>query len=443
MFLGQTIADALARIGPKSAKTLISVLKSKNAAARRFSAMSLGKLGAAGESGVPGLIEALRDADVDVRIAAAEAFGNIGRSAKAAVPHLVQMLREHVRVDGPVYTRPGPPEHAVQALLKMGPDAEAALLRDGLPVLIERAARHQDRRERNYGLRALATLGPRAKSAVPVLAQVVREEDDFVPPGAFSQSLGLQSSAINALQSIGPEGYVALGRLLKDKNAQVRLAVATMCGWNLGWSWAHYPQGREKLTPFLIEALKDADIQVRAQAALALGTAGRAAKEAVPALITALADRELAKLRLPMMYGAILEGPVRTRNLGWADGSAPAAALFRIGHASVPALMVALASDDALVRFQAAQALGEFRPRAAEALPALEIALRDKTPEVQAAAARAVLLIGPAAEAPLRILLDAARDESGQRRMYAVSDYGDGQRRACRRDLGGAGGRAG
>jgi HEAT repeat protein len=44
----------------------------------------------------------------------------------------------------------------------------------------------------------------------------------------------------------------------------------------------------------------------------------------------------------------------------------------------------------AIIRFQAAEALGKIGPRATQALPALREALSDPAPAVQQAAARAI-----------------------------------------------------
>ncbi len=115
----------------------------------------------------------------------------------------------------------------------------------------------------------------------------------------------------------------------------------------------------------LIVALKDKDTQVRGAAATALGQIGPAAEDAIPALVAALADD--AEWHGSPNYPGI---PVNVR---W-DASK---ALGRIGSVAVPALMTALEDREAKVRASAASALSAIGPGATAAVPALSAALRD------------------------------------------------------------------
>src|SRR5262249_19434764 len=105
-----------------------------------------------------------------------------------------------------------------------------------------------------------------------------------------------------------------------------------------------------------IDSLQDEIELVRFHAAVALGNLGCAARSAVPALIrTALRDEEPA-VRLEA-----------------------AMALWKIDHKGplvVPALNKALADDNELICWMAADRLGQIGPEARDAVPALQQALR-------------------------------------------------------------------
>lgn len=144
-------------------------------------------------------------------------------------------------------------------------------------------------------------------------------------------------------------------------------------------AWLH---GQDEHVGQLLDQLKSANPGVRAKAAMSLGELGGAAKVAVPALGTALADRNL-----DVRY--------------WA-----ANALKKIGpeaKRAMPGLISALKTfpggDPELegperyypdVRSVAAEALGAIGPAAQEAIPALKEATKDKNADVRVAAAEAL-----------------------------------------------------
>jgi HEAT repeat protein len=139
--------------------------------------------------------------------------------------------------------------------------------------------------------------------------------------------------------------------------------------------------------PALIQALGDADENVRAKAAVALGRIGPAAAEAVPALIQALGDAD---------------ENVRAKGAVALGGIGPAAA------EAVPALIAALGDANENIRESAAWALGKIGPAAAEAVPALIAALGDTDKDVRAKAIAALRWIGPAAVPALIQALSSA-----------------------------------
>jgi HEAT repeat protein len=84
---------------------------------------------------------------------------------------------------------------------------------------------------------------------------------------------------------------------------------------------------------------------------------------------------------------------------------AAADALGRIGEPAVPALTEALFDGNAVVRLQAARALGYMGAQATAAVPALERALHDQDEAVRQQAALALGQIGPPAAPAVPSLL--------------------------------------
>jgi HEAT repeat protein len=129
---------------------------------------------------------------------------------------------------------------------------------------------------------------------------------------------------------------------------------------------------------------------LRSEAATALGNYGRKAEVAIPALVTALKDRDVSV------------------------SSTAAVALGKVGGESrdaVRALVEALERDPSLA-MSAAEALGRIGVKAAPALPALLKALGHEEADLRREAALALGHLGPEAEkqapTPLRARLDDA-----------------------------------
>jgi HEAT repeat protein len=168
-----------------------------------------------------------------------------------------------------------------------------------------------DRDVRVRVLTALGTLGGQAHRALPVLRAALKE----AALGDDDESVRTQ--AAHALLQVGPEP--------------------------------------DSEVAGLIDSLRNELEVLRFHAAVALGNFGRDARPAVPALIhTALWDKDPA---------------VRVE---------AAAALWKIdrkGPLVIPALVEALADDNELVCWMAADYLGQIGPEARDAVPALRRAL--------------------------------------------------------------------
>jgi HEAT repeat protein len=246
---------------------------------------------------------------------------------------------------------------------------------------------------------------------VPRLLQVLRGRQ---------VGYSVRESAVEALGRIGDaEAVPGLLEALHDADADVRWAAAA----------ALERIGDAAAVPGLLEALHDADADVRWAAAAALERIGDAA--AVPGLLAALRDANAGVRRaaaemlgqigdaaaVPGLLHALRDAEARVRE-------AAAKALGQIGDATaVPGLLAALGDADADVRRAAAAALGEI---GAPAVPGLLAALGDADADVRRAAAAALGEIGDAAAVPgLLAALGDADEDVREAAAAALGQIGD------------------
>jgi HEAT repeat protein len=134
------------------------------------------------------------------------------------------------------------------------------------------------------------------------------------------------------------------------------------------------------------EKLKDKHKDVRLRAVKTLGDAGTPAKDVVANLVECLRDKD-SEVRA-------LAGK----------------ALAQIGPSAVAALGDALKDEQALIRVQAAEALGTMAADVKEAIPALVEAAKDKDAGVRVVALRALIASNLDSHALQTILEDATKD---------------------------------
>jgi HEAT repeat protein len=296
---------------------------------------------------VPGLIKALAHKDPEIRAAAANALGELRDGT--AVVSLVSCLRDR---ELKVW------REAAEALVKIGkPSVEplAALIRFSPPL-------------RELAIDTLGKIG--AESAVNQLTAAMGNSDVYVRAAA-TDALGkiggekvlepliaafkdanhsVRKAATDGLLKFGKSAIAPLCAVVKDSAqpeyvhwaaagtvekiggsddpvVQAWCAVAKR-DWNLALSL-----GNVSVEP-LILALKDKSDDVRASAITVLGKLGDI--KAVDPLIAALTD-----------VGWQMRGPVTE-------------ALVKMGAASVDPVIAALKQNDHLVRFRAAEVLGEI-----------------------------------------------------------------------------------
>ncbi len=352
------------------------------------------------QAALPVLIDLLTKGARDVPQAAARELGELGARARGAVPALLVLALQQEsgrrflvrrpftealnKIDPGALTRTTAlldmldhPDATVRAQAVRLLGAKPTGLREAAPRLVKLLG-HTQPGLRLLAARLLRGLGQQDAEVVRALGGLLR-----VPEA------DLRAEAATLLGGYGPKAAAAtagLAALLKDPIAAVRVQAARALR-----------QVDEAQTPAavaaLAEALRDADIRVRAVQALA--DFGPAAREATGALVETLDD---AAVRAVSIH-----------------------ALQRIGPAAaVPALAAALKHTRAERREQAAFALSHFA-RSADVLAALHGALADAEPVVRVSAARALWSVdGHKPAAALGVLLEVLRHREAGVRLKAL-----------------------
>jgi HEAT repeat protein len=202
----------------------------------------------------------------------AEGFSRAGPRSVRALRDALSSDKKKTRLD------------ALQSLGVIGRDPNVAvrdLARPAVPDLID-SLRDKDDDVRIWAAIALGQIGPNAVSAVEPLLTSIRDEEHPVVSG----------SAIQALGEIGPVATPALpvlASMVEDPQHRTHI-MAIHAFWRIG------PKGRAEtsiVVPKLIDRLLTSkDPRERAWVAEILSEIGPAAREAIPALSTAVADPE-------------------------------------------------------------------------------------------------------------------------------------------------------
>jgi HEAT repeat protein len=425
--------EALADMGPEARAAvpkLIEALRQREGAAnnKAFRTAAQVALARVGTSAVPDLVRALRDKREGVSPLAGEVLGLIVPPPRDAVPALLDALerdrahaesyvRSLARIGAPnpdavprltpLLADPAVRAETAVALIRIDPGHAAKVM----PDLIQDLQASQ-RQRREATVRALAELGPAAKSAVPVLAGLLRDKElqevvlaalGRIGPAAQeavpalltlvqdrSQTNGLLIG--QTLIALGPGAIPAVAEVLKDPDPVYRFwAASVLAGYGA--------DARAALTP-LLTALKDPTSPVRGAATLAVGQIGAEARDAVPDLMA-----ELMSFETDIRRDAAL-------------------ALQKIGPAAREArrpLLECLLDPNKEVRRFAAWAVGYVDPKYVEAVPILEAALYDQYPGVRLAATESLIHIDPPkAKAALPMLHALCRSTDPEIRLGAV-----------------------
>jgi HEAT repeat protein len=425
---GGSAIGALTHLKEQAVPALQKALDGPDANLRIHAAYALGEIGPAAREAVPSLIRALENADpngndeflVDYSI---RALGRMGPDARAAIRALNLLLDERkASWDQVVWAldRIGAPP--VQRLLDtflreadfyvadllgwLGPRANGAV-----PAL--RAALTDKRPQaRICAAVTLVQIDPSATDAIPVLIESLTHRDDE----AF-----FVGGVPDALARLGPKAGTALPlliRLVIEGSSQTEYLKAMVM---------IDPNG-EACVPALIAALKHEDDDTALVAAHCLGALGPRARDAIPALTVVLTrehdapfwpgrNPQVAAAKALRRIGPVAKSAIpaiirtfESRHIGDViqDYETAAAAAESIGsfgteaRSAIPALVEALRSrdkdaDDRPIRRAAALALGRIRPEARAAIPVLRetLAVRERLPWHHAEAVIALYQLAP------------------------------------------------
>ncbi len=285
-------AEQLAWLGPKAREAvpaLRTALADRRPQVRFSAATALARIEPSVTESLPVLIEALdhlHDETLEV-MEVPEALARLGPRARAALPTLIGLAKK------------GPDDTGLlETMMQIDPEGTGCV-----PVLIE-ALKSEDEGVVDDAARCLGLLGPRAKGAVPALAEVLtRHLEDH------GGDLDAKVGAARSLGRIGPDAKPAIPALIGalrhrrvvhqeaggvEKGGRCDCAIAKAAAEALG---SLGPEARAAI-PALIEVVRIADADdvdwsytyLRQAAILALGQIGPDARAAIPVLRDLMAD---------------------------------------------------------------------------------------------------------------------------------------------------------
>jgi HEAT repeat protein len=327
-------ALALGSIGPAAASatpTLSKALGDREVSVVAGAAYALGRIGPEAKPAVPALEKCADGADLLLRTISTWALAKIERGNEARRLDAVSLLaaalgsrQPQVRLAaarGLADLRPAPElvlpaiknalENRDMAVATTAVEALASLGEPALPALIDAL---KIERIRPAVARILGGMGPQAKKAVPALAEIVVRDGRIParcealmalgaigPDAAESVSAVVEAlrgtredvcyAACYALGRMGPSAIAAeaeLRKKLADPNESITLSAA----WALARIDPTSAEIARQSVPLLIKGLADSEPRVRTEAAVSLGRLGPLAKDAAPALKTALHDTD-------------------------------------------------------------------------------------------------------------------------------------------------------
>jgi HEAT repeat protein len=351
--------------------------------------------------------KALKDAQPSTRAVAARALGTLGPKAAPAASDLVPLLS-----DRDLNVR----NQTTIALRAIGVEA--------VPALAE-AIKGKDAMLRIPALTCLYHMQVPTNAAVPALKPLLKDTSTLrafaAPLLAKGGEEGVKAlieaskdkdvdraTVLNALLQAQPSAEIleVAKTALKDPAVLIRLSALQLAS----------RQG-ESSVPVLVEALKDGDAGVRAQAAFNLSTFPKSAKESVPALRPLLKDSSYnvrvaavnalsrfgthAKEALPEVAGLLEEKDPSLRQTAMNT-------LASFGKDALPTLEKLMKSQEPTSRVAVLSCL----PRLGEdGLPLLRAGLKDNNGEVRAAAADYLSAMGEKGKDAVQDLTAALKDD--------------------------------
>jgi HEAT repeat protein len=348
---------ALEELGAPAVPALEAALEESRVRVRVDAALILARIDPARrETLLPVALAALSDPDGAAQEDAVSFLGEA--QARAAIPEICRLLQEAAPLEDREAWATDPRIRLCALLGHLASPAEGEETADEGGVSgLATALRESDTPSTRWAAaRALGELGRPARSALPALAAVVRDEEE-------AEAVRVEAAYSFAVMGDAAETLPALFGMLASRDPWVRLFAARILG-ETGCPVSPPPEDRQRswwgraavarrqvqsiaeaepVVAALAAALADPDANVRRNAAYALSRFGERAQGCVPALIESLDVDET--------------GPVA------------AEALARVGEAGVPALAACLAEIGEERRSLAAYALRLIdSPAAREAL---------------------------------------------------------------------------
>jgi HEAT repeat protein len=274
----------------KVVPVLIDRLRDKNSFVRFTAIRALKRIGPAAHFAEPDIMRALDDKESLVRQTAVAALLSVRRTYRQEDPPLVRALN-HIDPEVSIAAR-----RALEAMVSKDEAKLSKYLQDTNPKvrdgtvqvlkargkasvsLLIKLMSDKDRLIRIGAAKALDGMGPAASKAIPALLKAATnvQEGGFVRASSIKALGGIGKGAIRNEQVLP-----ALKKLLMDTNGSIHTAAAEALG-KIG------PAG----FTVLIDVLKNGDKWVRFHTAETLGLMGPAAKDAVPALVDLLKDKD-------------------------------------------------------------------------------------------------------------------------------------------------------
>ncbi|MEW4488881.1 HEAT repeat domain-containing protein [Thalassoglobus sp. JC818] len=387
----QSLALALAGIGPTAYPALVESLDSSEAYLRAAAARAIGNLEVTPPSAVPGLQRGLEDENASVRAASARAIGNLSQLNEETTQSLLALRSDpdpEVRATVlSVLGGLGLPENKFQEIVREGLADDSGMVRQSalktvaghpevcVPLLETVTSSLSDNDESVVitACHALEAFKERAATAVPALRERLHTENREMTLAVISAieaiavadnetvqqlSLLLEKEgddvellakvldALSTMKTLAAESSPSVFRLLDRNNEDLR-ASAVRC-------LASIEPDRSRTIPVFIEALRDESWLVRRDSSEALGEMGPDAKAAVPVLFAMLDSDEDENMARDALRAIDAAGPE-----------------------SVALLIEGLDSENYRKRYYALFLLGKAGPDAREALPKLRQLLEE------------------------------------------------------------------
>ena len=303
-----------------------------------------------------------------------------------------------------------PADHSADVVQQMGTNALPLLLKKlqdqdwiikekiiellGKQSLIHVRFRQADENHQT-AIAGFATLGPAAKPAVPMLIQMLTNQEAFVRVNA--------AGALGAMRSAAREVVPALASSLNDTNYDVRVSAIYALG-QIG-------EPQDLVAAVLLRELQQPNQRIRFVTMNALGSLTNQAEIIVPELLKIFdSDSRMRytvieslkrldpKALEELLFQRLTDSDPRVRLAAMGGGRY----LHRIGvdpSRFLPPLLDCLDNPDHRVRLNAVYSLERFRDKARAVVPAMLKSLQDENSLVRQAATNALVAIDPAAAA--------------------------------------------